>query len=72
MGLDRQRKNMMIRRTPASVAVLAATLSLSPLALQQWQSRRSGTYARLRGISVVNEKVAWANAQASFDAMAFA
>jgi photosystem II stability/assembly factor-like uncharacterized protein len=61
MGLDRQRKNMMIRRTPASVAVLAATLSLSPLALQQWESQRSGTDARLRGISVVNEKVAWAS-----------
>jgi photosystem II stability/assembly factor-like uncharacterized protein len=41
----------------ACVSILAA----SPLALQQWQGQRSGTDVRLRGISVVSEKVAWAS-----------
>ncbi|HEX6322625.1 MAG TPA: YCF48-related protein, partial [Vicinamibacterales bacterium] len=36
-------------------------MAASPLALQQWESQRSGTDARLRGISVVDEKVAWAS-----------
>lgn len=47
-----------------SLVAAAAAISLllaSPLALQQWQSQRSGTDARLRGISVVDEKVAWAS-----------
>lgn len=51
-----------MRRTslPAGLALLAALVA-SPLALQQWQGQRSGTDARLRGISVVNEKVVWAS-----------
>src|SRR5688500_15817020 len=37
-------------------------LSVLPLsALSQWEGQRSGTSARLRGISAVNEKVAWAS-----------
>lgn len=37
-------------------------MSASSLAaLQQWQGQRSGTDARLRGISVVSDKVAWAS-----------
>ena len=47
-------------RTLFSVAVMIA-IAASPLALQQWQSQRSGTDARLRGISVVDDKVAWAS-----------
>ena len=42
---------------------LTATILLlaAPLASQQWQGQRSGVDARLRGISVVNDKVAWAS-----------
>ena len=46
------------------VATLAAGLLLtasSPLAFQHWQSQRSGTGARLRGVSVVSDQVAWAS-----------
>lgn len=40
-------------------AVSIAALSLAAGGAQQWQSQRSGTDARLRGISVVTSKVAW-------------
>lgn len=45
--------------TAACVVALLALPSLS--ARQQWQSQRSGTDARLRGISVVSDKVVWAS-----------
>lgn len=43
--------------TLTSIAVLGVTLS----ALTQWEGQRSGTSVRLRGVSAVSEKVAWAS-----------
>ena len=51
-------------RAGPSVIIAAATIALtlaSPSALQRWEGQRSGTDARLRGISVVSDKVAWAS-----------
>ena len=45
-----------------TAAFVVTSMALaSPYARQQWQSQRSGTDARLRGISVVSDKVAWAS-----------
>ena len=48
------------------VAVIGGSLALGTLlapasSSRQWQSQRSGTDARLRGMSVVSDKVAWAS-----------
>lgn len=57
-----RRCRMLKRVVTASLFVTTTMTTLaSPLALQQWQGQRSGTDARLRGISVVNEKVVWAS-----------
>ena len=44
-----------------AAAVAALLTASSPAALHHWQSQRSGTGARLRGISVVSDQVAWAS-----------
>ena len=46
--------------TALTLPALLLTAS-TPLALQHWQSQRSGTDARLRGVSVVSDQVAWAS-----------
>ncbi|MEX2272375.1 MAG: hypothetical protein WD690_12930 [Vicinamibacterales bacterium] len=51
-------------RTPhgiVTVLLIPYLLSLPTFALQQWDSQRSGTDVRLRGVSVVSDKVAWAS-----------
>ena len=46
----------------STLTVLAvSTLLATPFAVQQWQGQRSGVDARLRGISAVNENIAWAS-----------
>lgn len=50
-----------MRTSFAHAVLLALAATSSAFALQQWQSQRSGTDVRLRGISVVDEKVAWAS-----------
>ena len=55
---------MQILPGPGALVLVAAVTVHAHLpapALQQWQSQRSGTDARLRGISAVSEKVAWAS-----------
>jgi len=48
-------------RISLAAAAIVSLVVASPIALQQWQSQRSGTDARLRGISAVDENVAWAS-----------
>ena len=57
---------MRTRALGSGPLLVAAALTLAGVAhgvaaLQQWQSQRSGTDARLRGISVVDDKIAWAS-----------
>lgn len=50
-------------RTAAVTFIAALTIAspVQPSAVQQWESQRSGTDARLRGISAVSDSVAWAS-----------
>ncbi|MDQ3170606.1 MAG: oxidoreductase, partial [Acidobacteriota bacterium] len=53
-----------VRHVIPAVLILAALAAHSPqriAAAQQWESLRSGTDARLRGLSAVSDKVAWAS-----------
>ena len=53
-----------MRHVKLSILLLAALAGISPArttAAQQWESLRSGTDARLRGLSAVSDKVAWAS-----------
>jgi photosystem II stability/assembly factor-like uncharacterized protein len=50
-----------MRRVLGASLGAAVLLSASVFAVQQWEGQRSGTDARLRGISAVSDKVAWAS-----------
>ena len=44
-------------------AALLSLLLFAPAAYSQWESQASGTAARLRGVSAVNQSVAWASGE---------
>lgn len=50
-----------VRASSPAVALTVALTVAPALTLAQWEGQRSGTSARLRGISAVNEKVVWAS-----------
>ena len=46
---------------PLTAALLVAAALLAPAAAPRWETQTSGVTARLRGVSAVSERVAWAS-----------